>query len=96
MLAFTLGLAVGFVLLVWQRIHFSRQLQQVLGHFGEESLPLYLSKISRLTMVATQQQHRQQELQELLSSVQQLINYAPIAYLQVDRDNHLLWCNKGH
>ncbi len=94
MLAFILGLAIGLSLMAGQQIIFSQRLKQLLGAFGQENLPPYLSQTSRLFMAAAQQKRRQQELQTILSSVQQLINFAPIAYLQVDRDNHLLWCNQ--
>ncbi|NJR69231.1 MAG: HAMP domain-containing histidine kinase [Synechococcales cyanobacterium CRU_2_2] len=94
MLAFLLGLAVGLSLLAWQKIRISQRLKQLLEYFGEENLPPYLSKTSKLFMAIAQQQRHQQELQAVLASVQQLINFAPFAYLQVDRDNHLLWCNQ--
>jgi two-component system, OmpR family, phosphate regulon sensor histidine kinase PhoR len=94
MLAFFIGLAIGLSLLAWQQIRTTRRIKQLLGCFGEENLPPYLSKTSKLFMAIAQQQRHQQDLQAIISSIQQLINFAPLAYLQFDRDNHLLWCNQ--
>ncbi len=95
MAEFFLGLAIGLLLLAWQRVALSKQLRQLLAYFDEESLPPYFSQTSRLLVAAAQQRQRQQDLQSILASLRQLINYAPIAYLQIDPDNHLLWCNQA-
>jgi two-component system phosphate regulon sensor histidine kinase PhoR len=41
-------------------------------------------------MVKQQQQH----LQQLLQTYQDLLDFAPVGYLQVDEENQLLWCNQ--
>lgn len=94
-LAFLAGLALGLGILGIQQFRINQRLRQILSTFGDGSLPTYFSTTSRLNWAITQQQKTQQRLQELLRSVEYLIDQAPIAYLQVDRDSHLLWCNSA-
>ncbi len=92
---FALGLAIGVGLLVLQQVRLNRRLQVLLNSMDSQALPNYFSTTSRLAMAVSQQQQTQQQLREILESIQTLLNYAPIAYLQVDGDDQLLWCNKA-
>jgi two-component system, OmpR family, phosphate regulon sensor histidine kinase PhoR len=92
---FALGLAIGVGLLVWQQVRLNRRLQTLLNSMDSQALPSYFSTTSRLALAVSQQQQNQQQLREILESIQTLLNYAPIAYLQVDGDDQLLWCNKA-
>lgn len=49
--------------------------------------------MSQVVAAVGQQRQKQDHLREVLSGIQDLINHAPLAYVQVDRDNHLVWCN---
>jgi two-component system phosphate regulon sensor histidine kinase PhoR len=37
---------------------------------------------------------QRQDLQQSLSTYQELLDFAPLGYLQVDEENQLLWCNQ--
>ncbi|AUB40662.1 phoR, two-component system, OmpR family, phosphate regulon sensor histidine kinase PhoR [Nostoc flagelliforme CCNUN1] len=43
--------------------------------------------------IAMVKQHRQ-DLQQSLQTYQDLLDFAPVGYLQVDEENQLLWCNQ--
>ncbi|QFS47125.1 phoR, two-component system, OmpR family, phosphate regulon sensor histidine kinase PhoR [Nostoc sphaeroides CCNUC1] len=43
--------------------------------------------------IAMVKQH-QQDLQQSLQTYQDLLDFAPVGYLQVDEENQLLWCNQ--
>lgn len=97
-LAFSLGLGLGAVIIVIQQVRLNRNLQYLLSRLESHGPPPArggnnATMTSRL-MVAVGQKHQEQvQLKEILSGVQELITHAPLAYLQVDRDNHLVWCN---
>ncbi|NJN31298.1 MAG: histidine kinase, partial [Synechococcales cyanobacterium RM1_1_8] len=96
---FSLGLGLGILLVGLQHIRLNRSLYRLLARL-EPNIPQPRQAIgpfnlaSRL-MAAVGQQHQQQfQLEQLLNRVQQLITHAPIAYIQVDCDNYLVWCNQ--
>lgn len=90
--AFILGLAVGLSLFVWQRLTLRRQLRQVLLQFS--SLPEgSMSLWSQLRRGITLERDRTEDLERSLESWQQILQDAPLGYLQVDEDNQLCWCN---
>lgn len=91
-LYFLLGLLTGLGLWGWWQHRFNRRLAPVLRllHIN----PLRSSAMERLvTAIQSQQQHAQ-ELEQHLLLWQQLLDAAPIAYLQVDADNQLCWSNQ--
>lgn len=94
LLAFLLGLTIGIGFWLWQHTQSQRKLRHLLRTFqsddGEVSLPI-LPGLRR--QIALQQQHYEQ-LQEQLQIWQQLLQVAPLGYLQVDEENQLLWCNE--
>ncbi len=95
---FSLGLGLGLLLIVLQQIRLNRNLRDLLlrmeSHKQQRDLPNNnFSMTSRLMMAAGQQHQEQVQLKELLVSVQEIIAHAPLAYVQVDRDNYLVWCN---
>jgi len=97
-LAFSLGLGLGLLLIVFQQIRLNRNLRDLLlrmeSRKQRQELPnRNFSMTSRLMMAAGQQRQKQIQLKELLVSVQEIIAHAPLAYVQVDRDNYLVWCN---
>ena len=91
------GLCVGAsCCYLWREEHVKQQLQQVLAVMERSearediSLPI-LSQLRRRAIISQQQQ---QQLEQQLFSWQSLLQEAPIGYLQVDRDNQVLWCNQ--
>lgn len=92
--AFLLGLAVGLGLCLIQRLWLDRQYKSLLRTLPDEglgdSLPA-LVRLRRAIAVANQNQHH---LTEQLQTWQQILQVAPVGYLQVDEENQLLWCNQ--
>ena len=97
-LTFSLGLGLGLLLIALQQVRLNRNLRDLLSRMEsrkqQRDLPNNnFSMTSRLMMAAGQQHQEQVQLKELLDSVQEIIAHAPLAYVQVDRDNYLVWCN---
>lgn len=95
LLGFLLGLAVGIGFWIWQQVQLNLYLTQVTQPTHRTSkmkvaLPL-LPHLRR--KIAILKQHRQ-DLQQSLQTYQDLLDIAPVGYLQVDEENQLLWCNQ--
>lgn len=93
-LAFFIGLAVGLLLLVYQRSRDRERLKTLLRTIQEnetDNTPFSLASKLSLAMAYQQEQHR--ETQERLEMFRQLLNVAPVGYLHVDDENRLVWAN---
>ncbi|MEM7592071.1 MAG: HAMP domain-containing sensor histidine kinase [Cyanobacteria bacterium P01_A01_bin.83] len=93
-LNFLMGLAVGLGIYVLQQYRYKRQLKNTLRSFsraedGEISLPL--QSLIRRELSDLDRQRKQLERDK--QAWQDLIEQAPIGYLQVDAENQLLGCN---
>jgi two-component system, OmpR family, phosphate regulon sensor histidine kinase PhoR len=94
LLGFCLGLAVGIGVWIWQQV----QLNRYLGPARTPSISRF-SKVGLLLLpslrqkIATMKQ-QQLDLQQSLQTYQDLLDFAPMGYLQVDEENQLLWCNQ--
>jgi two-component system, OmpR family, phosphate regulon sensor histidine kinase PhoR len=91
------GLCVGAsCCYFWREEHVKQQLQQVLAvmETSEVREDISLPMVSQLRRRAIISQQQQQQLAQQLFSWQSLLQEAPIGYLQVDRDNQVLWCNQ--
>ncbi len=93
-LAFFLGLTIGMGLWFWQVNKIHRQLQQLLRALQGDSSKISLPIFPHLRREITRQQQQREELQAQLKTYQELLQAAPLAYLQVDEENQLLWCNE--
>ncbi|MFM6307272.1 MAG: sensor histidine kinase [Dolichospermum sp.] len=97
LLGFLLGLAVGLGFWVWQLVHLHWYLEQLLQPFNSPSLKMtnikLLLKTSLRREIAIVNRQRQ-DLQQSLSTYQEVLDFAPLGYLQVDEENQLLWCNQ--
>lgn len=96
LLGFLLGLAVGLGFWIWQQVQLNRYLTQVTqpAQSRTDNMKVALPLLPRLRRkIATIKQHRQ-DLQESLQTYQDLLDIAPVGYLQVDEENQLLWCNQ--
>ena len=92
---FVFGLAVGLGIYAIQQYRFKQQLKQTLRSYtdredSEISLPL--KSLIRRELSLLKQQRKQTEKDR--QTWQNLIEQAPIGYLQVDADNQLLGCNQ--
>ncbi|MGH8001159.1 MAG: ATP-binding protein [Brasilonema sp.] len=93
-LGFLLGLAVGASFWVWQQVQLNRYLgQQVLRPLTTHSSDVALLIPGLRHKIRLIMQQRQQ-LQQLLQTYEDLLEFAPVGYLQVDEENQLLWCNE--
>jgi two-component system, OmpR family, phosphate regulon sensor histidine kinase PhoR len=91
------GLCVGAgCCYLWREEHIKQQLQQVLAvmETAEAREDISLPMLSQLRRRAIISQQHQQQLEQQLFSWQSLLQEAPIGYLQLDRDNQVLWCNQ--
>lgn len=95
-LNFFWGLAIGLGIYAGQQYRFKKQLKKTLKSYGanadgEISLPLH--SLIRRELLDLDRQRR--KLEKDRQSWQELIEQAPIGYLQVDADNQLLGCNQA-
>lgn len=94
-LDFLLGLAVGLGVYAARQYRFKRQLKKSLYSLttnsnGEVSLPLH----SLIRRELNNLDFQRQQLEQDRKNWQELIEQAPIGYLQVDSENRLLGCNQ--
>lgn len=94
LLGFFLGLAVGIGFWVWQQVQLNRYLWQVLQPLTSHSVKVRLPLIPRLRQEIAMVKQQRQDLQQSLQTYQDLLDFAPLGYLQVDEENQLLWCNQ--
>lgn len=92
---FFLGLTVGIAIYAVQQYRYQKQLKKTLNFYarnseGEVSLPLH--SLIRRELLELENQRQKLEKDKIIW--QQLIELAPIGYLQVDADNQLLDCNQ--
>lgn len=95
MYSFILGFLFGIILLIWNRYRLKAQLKDVLT--ASPDTEELLGALPALTLIKReivyiQQQYDQQ--QQELNLKQHILDIAPIAYLRVDEENQLLWCNQ--
>lgn len=95
-LAFIFGLAIGIGFYYWKRSQFNHRLKRILSSLPDhpEDSKVALPLLSRLRREVSRAQERSEQLEKELQSWQDQLAVAPIAYLQVDEENQLIWCNK--
>ncbi len=93
-LAFFLGLTIGIGFWLWQHTQLQRKLWHLLRTFQTDASEVSLPLIPRLRREIAMQQQQRQELQDRLQTYEELLQVAPLGYLQVDEENQLLWCNE--
>ncbi|MDZ8083111.1 MAG: ATP-binding protein [Nostoc sp. DcaGUA01] len=94
LLGFFLGLAVGIGFWVWQQVQLNRYLRRVLQPLTPHSYKVGLPLIPGLRQEIMLVRQQRQDLQHSLQTYQDLLEFAPVGYLQVDEENQLLWCNQ--
>ncbi|OUL29411.1 histidine kinase [Nostoc sp. T09] len=94
LLGFCLGLAVGVGFWIWQQVQLDRYLERVLKPLNSHSSKVILPLIPHLRQEIALVKQQRQDLQQSLETYQELLDVAPLGYLQVDEENQLLWCNQ--
>ncbi|MBR8826922.1 MAG: GHKL domain-containing protein [Gomphosphaeria aponina SAG 52.96 = DSM 107014] len=94
-IAFILGLTIGIAIYFWKENQKNSKIKKLLSSFSPnfdrvDSLPITSLVRREFTYVYEQRQ----QLEKELAILQDLLFFAPIAYLQVDEENQLLWCNE--
>ncbi|HEY9837006.1 MAG TPA: PAS domain-containing sensor histidine kinase [Vampirovibrionales bacterium] len=90
---FFLGLALGIGFWLCQQFWMRQQLRQWLGGLPIDSFGLYVPIMSRLRRVIAWMKQERQQLEAQVEEGRQLLQVAPVGYLQVDEENQLVWCN---
>jgi two-component system phosphate regulon sensor histidine kinase PhoR len=93
--AFIFGVVLGLSICYWQVSRLNRELKRTLSALSD-SVDLSAS-FPVTSLVRRELQFLSQSLQEREKSLEiqkSLLELAPIAYLHIDADNQLLWCNQ--
>ena len=91
---FILGLAIGAGFHWWQQYRFRIQLRKIVNSFSPQAdWEISLPPLSLIRRSIYHQESERQKLAEEKNSWQTIMEKAPVGYLQVDRENQLLWCN---
>lgn len=93
LLWFFSGLAIGLVILGFYQANVRTQLKRLLKTRGLSDYASSLTPLHQLATVVEQLQQSNQTFQEQLRTWQQILQNAPISYLQIDDENQLLWSN---
>jgi two-component system, OmpR family, phosphate regulon sensor histidine kinase PhoR len=93
-LGFCLGLAVGLGFWVWQQFQLNSYLVQMLRPLATNQSKVAIPLIPRLRHEIALVKYQGLYLQQQLQTYQDLLEFAPMGYLQVDEENQLLWCNE--
>ncbi|MBN3908852.1 MAG: histidine kinase [Nostoc sp. NMS1] len=94
LLGFFLGLAVGIGFWIWQQVRLNRYLGRLFRPLTSHSDKMGLLLIPGLWQEIAMVKQQRQDLQQSLQTYQDLLDFAPVGYLQVDEENQLLWCNR--
>ncbi|MBD2306271.1 PAS domain-containing protein [Chroococcidiopsis sp. FACHB-1243] len=97
LLAFLLGLGIGICLWLWQYTQLQAKLRRLLRTVSvsnDSEMTTSLGAIPQLRQEIVSVQQQRKELQAKLQTWEQLMQVAPVGYLQVDEENQLLWCNQ--
>jgi two-component system, OmpR family, phosphate regulon sensor histidine kinase PhoR len=92
-LEFCLGLAAGLGLLAWQRSRHNLRLKALVRKLGTDAGDNSLSSSSQLGMAIAQRKEAQYQLEQQVAAYRQVLQNAPIGYLQVDDENRLMESN---
>ena len=94
-LSFILGLLLGLIIYAAQQYRFKQQLKKMLRSYTgskDEDVSLPLQSLIRRELNELDRQR--QKLEQDKRAWQELIEQAPIGYLQVDEENQLIGCNQ--
>ncbi|OLP18643.1 PAS domain-containing sensor histidine kinase [Leptolyngbya sp. 'hensonii'] len=92
-LTFLIGLGIGLGLLMLQRAYINRTFKILLPRIETQISSASLPELLRLAMAANWQHQHLYDVELELVGLKQLLQVAPIGYLQVDDENQLVSCN---
>ena len=95
-LTLLLGLAIGFGIGVWESYRLKSRLRPLLTALPDTAD--VANSLSLTSLVRREIFHLSEQLQQSQSELtlwKKLLDQAPISYLWVDGENHLLWCNQA-
>jgi two-component system phosphate regulon sensor histidine kinase PhoR len=95
MLAFCLGLAIGLAIMVWQQHRLRIHIAQLLVNLGVQVPAFPVVAVSQLAAEIYRQREVCQQLEQSGEMWRRLLQSAPIAYLHIDDENRLVWCNNA-
>lgn len=90
---FLLGLAIGGATLLIYRMRLSSRLKQLTHALNADQAEVGISLTSQLTLAIAHHQEINHDLEQVIEAWKQIVNAAPIGYIQVDEENQLIWCN---
>lgn len=94
LLDFFLGLALGITICLCQRWWLDRQIHRILNMLLPEAMSVDLPIFSRLRRAIALSKQHQQDQAEQIKTWQEIVQQAPVGFLQVDVENQLIWCNQ--
>ncbi|MEB3290419.1 MAG: ATP-binding protein [Leptolyngbya sp.] len=89
-----LGLVTGGLLLGWPCLRQWQRQRRILAVLQTGSWPVALGRLNQLVMAHPEQQEQIDQLGTHRATLEQVLQAAPVGYLQVDEENQLLWCNE--
>lgn len=94
-LALILGFILGIAISYWRIHKLNSQLKQMLITFSDSAdLTTALPAPSLVRRELAELYQTKQKLAEELEQQKNILEQSPTGYLEVDRDNQLLWCNQ--
>ncbi len=93
-LSFLLGLAIGLAILGWSWLRLNARVKRWLPTLPTEDLSVSQGAISQLSRAIARQQQQTSQLERQIETWKQILQGAPVGYLQVDEENQLQWCNQ--
>lgn len=93
LLWFICGLGIGLAIWVGSIYRFNQRLSNILQSRYGESTRSDLAPFSRLVRLLSEHHHQQQTFSGHIQKWQNILQTAPVGYLEVDGDDHLFWLN---
>jgi len=94
LVAFFLGLLIGLGFWLWHVTQLRRQVRRLLRMLQTDPSEISLPILPCLRREIAQQLQQQEEVLAQLQTYEELLQVAPLGFLQVDEENQLLWCNE--
>ncbi|MEO1123085.1 MAG: PAS domain-containing sensor histidine kinase [Cyanobacteria bacterium J06635_15] len=91
---FLLGLAVGLVLLGWQRVWYTQKHKSLLRRLKNTSETTKMPYTTQISTAIANQDKAITNLENQLKALHQSLEFSPTGYLHVDEENQLLWFNQ--
>ena len=90
---FLCGLCIGLGVFAWSVRHINRKLSTLIRSISEDPMTPTLSPLSHITRLLNHQLSQQATLMAQVQGLQDILQAAPIGYLEVDKADRLYWHN---